>query len=306
MPTVNLNASFERFINVLIVVNTLLMCTDHFGQSDIWTEAMTVLRFAFTAVFALEVVVKLTGLGHTRYFQNSWNRFDFVVSGLTLTGDILEQLGGVFINDLRFVHALRAFRALRIVRLLTFAPGLHIVFNAVVLALPGLGNLTALLLLICFSFAAAGQQLFAKVQLTGHLDETANFQTFPRALLTLFRSATRQDWNGIMYSTAGYVAGDSEGGGGPSGCDPDPAFDENVCEFQAVPRPGCTHINGCGQNSAHVFFWSFLFFVSYIFLNLFVAVILEGYEAADAAAQDGASSLDELEEASAEGVSERD
>lgn len=44
----------------------------------------------------------------------------------------------------------------------------------------------------------AGVLLLGNIQLQAHLNEHANFQTFPNAMLLLFRVATGDDWAGIM------------------------------------------------------------------------------------------------------------
>ena len=43
------------------------------------------------------------------------------------------------------------------------------------------------------------EQLFGRVALGEHLSAEANFCTFPTAVLTMFRCATGEGWNGILH-----------------------------------------------------------------------------------------------------------
>lgn len=45
---------------------------------------------------------------------------------------------------------------------------------------------------------SAGVLLLGRIMLQSNLDEHANFQTFPNAMLTLFRVAVGDDWTGIL------------------------------------------------------------------------------------------------------------
>lgn len=38
------------------------------------------LNYIFTAIFAVEVFIKIVGQGFTVFFRESWNTFDFVVA----------------------------------------------------------------------------------------------------------------------------------------------------------------------------------------------------------------------------------
>lgn len=69
-------------------------------------------------------------------------------------------------------------------------------------AIPALGSLAVLLLLFLFLFSIIGTQLFSYVKLQSDLNDHANFQTFINAFLLLFRAATGEGWNALMFDTA--------------------------------------------------------------------------------------------------------
>ena len=73
-------------------------------------------------------------------------------------------------------------------------------FQTLVYSLPALANVGSVLFLFFFIFAVLGMNLFGKVRVTGNfLNRYANFETFGYSMLTLFRMATGEAWNGIMH-----------------------------------------------------------------------------------------------------------
>lgn len=60
------------------------------------------------------------------------------------------------------------------------------------------------------------------------------------------------------------------------GCQENIPFNENYCNYNNAA--GCVPINGCGAGSlAIIYFYSFTLLLSFVFVNLFIAVILEGF-----------------------------
>ena len=80
-----------------------------------------------------------------------------------------------------------------------------------------------------------------------------NFRNFPNAMMLLFRASTGEGWHDIMLSCKAGAE-----------CDP------------AVIVPGSDKT--CGNIVAVPFFISFVFFVQFLMLNLFVAVIMDNFE----------------------------
>jgi voltage-dependent calcium channel L type alpha-1D len=106
----------------------------------------------------------------------------------------------------------------------------------------------------------------------GDLDEHANFRDFGTAMLTLFRFATGENWNGFMYNAAEKLPG----------CNPDPSFDPEMCGFR--DRPGCVPLDGCGSDAITPYLYSFCMIVFFVALNLVVGVILDAFQTAASSA----------------------
>ena len=70
----------------------------------------------------------------------------------------------------------------------------------------------AVVAILQFTYAVLGMELFAGVKWGAYLNADANFCSFWRAMLTMFRCATGEDWNGIMHDLMISQA---------RGCDPD-------------------------------------------------------------------------------------
>jgi hypothetical protein len=66
-------------------------------------------------------------------------------------------------------------------------------------------NVFGLLILVLFMFSVLGVFFFsdiigANINGKSYIDDKTNFSNVGKAMLTLFRSNTGEDWNYIMYS----------------------------------------------------------------------------------------------------------
>ncbi|RLN96091.1 hypothetical protein BBJ28_00027013 [Nothophytophthora sp. Chile5] len=253
---------FEWFIMICIITNTLLMATQYFGESSLQIDIVNFLNEIFAAVFTLEAVMKLMAYGW-EYFEDQWNQFDFFVVLGTLLSIIVELFTGASVRSLAML--VRVFRVTRILRLVKASRSIRQIMLTLYIALPGLSNITSILFLMLFIYATMGVQLFAKVALGDNIDSHANFQDFGKGFLFLLRAATGEAWNYCMHDLASSAAG----------CVDDPPYDPTMCGFNDFD--GCTPLNGCGNPVSYAFFCSFTLLVTYVMLNLTIAVILEGF-----------------------------
>ena len=259
-----MSTRFEWTIMGCIVINTLTMGIRTFGQSNDVTLAVEYMNYCFAIIFTVEAILKIYALNPKGYFREGWNMFDFVVVVATLAGYAIKIVTGLSIGSMATV--VRGFRIARLFRLIRGAPKLRELVNTIILTLPALGNISGVLAMLFFIYAVMGVQLFSSVKLGESLNAQANFQNFWDAVLLLMRSATGENWNGVMYELAN-----------TKDCNHTVEFDKNVCGFNSDVY-NCKPLNGCGTPAAFVYYVSFTLFVSYVFLNLFIAVILEASE----------------------------
>eukprot|EP00937_MAST-01D_sp_MAST-1D-sp2_P001962 g1962.t1 len=266
---------FDLFVSGCIVLNTIFMCCRHFGQTDAWTETLQIAGYVFAAIFATEALIKLCGLGPRHYFMAGWNQFDFVIVVMSLVGIFLGGIGPL-------ASLARILRLARLARLARKARNVRALCGTLVVTLPLILNVSCLLALLVFIYAVLGVQLFGTVRLGFSMNHHANFQTFSSAVGVLVRCVTGEQWNSIMYDAAGrydvhYLAAHNCTTL-DCGCANDMQWDPATCGFEGAPAaPACRPLNGCGSELAYPYFVSFMLIVAFVFVNLFVAVILEGF-----------------------------
>eukprot|EP00752_Nemacystus_decipiens_P001936 g1865.t1 len=253
---------FDPTVMVLIVLNTVVMAMEYFGQSTTYTRVLEGLNYTFFVIFALEALVKILALRRA-YFTDAWNRFDlFVVAG-SAAGLLAVWLVGSSYGSIATI--IRIFRVGRVLRLVRGLESMAQLFRTLVMTLPSLGNVGCLLFLLFFVYAALGEQLYAKVGLNGAVTSQANFRSFWDSMVLLLRFSTGENWNGFMYD----LAADRDG------CVKDPEYDPDVCGFTS--HANCVPLNGCGSWSIFPYMISFTFIITFVFLNLFIGVILDGF-----------------------------
>ena len=76
-----------RFINLVIVINTVLLALDHDPMDESFEIVLEKMNLVLTIVFIFEMIIKLIGMGLPAYFKDPANILDFVIVVLSI-GDI--------------------------------------------------------------------------------------------------------------------------------------------------------------------------------------------------------------------------
>jgi len=257
---------FEWFVIGTIFLNTVVLAGDYFGISDEATALFATLNIVFAAIFTVEMCIKLAGLRRI-YFQSVWNIFDFFVTIGSDLGILYFYVTGD--AGAMAIMLIRIFRVLRVIRLMEGLDTAKRLVDTLILTLPGIINISVLLLLIIFIYAVLGMQLFAKTEYNANYSVHANFRTFQRSLLTLVRFATGEGWGNFMHDVSLQTPG----------CVVDPDYDATMCGFNE--KHGCIPLNGCGNTTIFPFLLSYTLLVTMVLFNLFVGVIIEGFSAAN-------------------------
>lgn len=119
-------------------------------------------NYFFSLVFNLEMIFKLIAM-KSRYFDHGWNIFDMLIVIAADLGVIFDLLK-LQKNMSTAVTILRAFRILRIVKLLQKFKSINVIINAVINILPNISNVMSLFVLALYIFACVGINLFATVK----------------------------------------------------------------------------------------------------------------------------------------------
>uniref|UniRef100_A0A3Q2QQ12 Calcium voltage-gated channel subunit alpha1 E n=2 Tax=Fundulus heteroclitus TaxID=8078 RepID=A0A3Q2QQ12_FUNHE len=249
--------SFEYTVLVMIALNTVVLMMKYHSAPTAYDAVLKHLNTAFTVLFSMECILKILAFGFVNYFRDTWNIFDFI----TVLGSITE-----IIVDLQSVNTinmsfLKLFRAARLIKLLRQGYTIRILLWTFVQSFKALPYVCLLIAMLFFIYAIIGMQVFGNIKLNdeSHINQHNNFKTFFSALMLLFRSATGESWQEIMLSC---ISGQE--------CEPDPS----IAPLTMSPD----HEGGCGTDFAYCYFVSFIFFSSFLMLNLFVAVIMDNFE----------------------------
>lgn len=254
------NKYFEVFIIFCIVINTIALALNWYRRPNVVERVTDIVNYIFTVVFTIEAIIKIWGMGWKKYFTDGWNIFDFAIMIGSYLGVIVEYFTSISVGVQTTI--LRAFRISRMLRLVKRAKRLNIIFETFIVTIPALANIGGLLLLLLYLYSIIGIQLFAPVKHQENLNVHANFETFLRSFLTLFRASTGEGWNDIMHDI-------SRGKGPLFSCIENPSYDD----YKEAGKP-----IGWGSSYGVIYLTSFILFVQLIFLNLFIAIILQGFD----------------------------
>nr|AAO83839.1 voltage-dependent L-type calcium channel alpha-1 subunit isoform b [Lymnaea stagnalis] len=253
--------AFEYGIFVLIMINTVALAMKYHGQSASYSDALDYLNIIFTGVFTVEFVLKLAAFRFKNYFGDAWNVFDFIIVLGSFIDIIYAEVnpGKAFIS----INFFRLFRVMRLIKLLSRGEGIRTLLWTFIKSFQALPYVALLIVMLFFIYAVIGMQMFGRIKLdyNTQIHPNNNFQTFPHAVLVLFRSATGESWQEIMLACSDKTA---------VKCDP--AVIEhgvNVTDAEA---------NRCGNDFAYVYFISFYILCSFLIINLFVAVIMDNFD----------------------------
>uniref|UniRef100_A0A8C7HVW8 Voltage-dependent L-type calcium channel subunit alpha n=1 Tax=Oncorhynchus kisutch TaxID=8019 RepID=A0A8C7HVW8_ONCKI len=205
------------------------------------------------------------------YFGDPWNVFDFlivigsVVDVILSEVDVSTQNSGSHVctpmqvdseNARVSITFFRLFRVMRLVKLLNRSEGIRNLLWTFIKSFQALPYVALLIVMLFFIYAVIGMQVFGKIALVDGtpINRNNNFQTFPQAVLLLFRCATGEAWQEVMVAS---MYGKK--------CDPKSDF-----------LPGEEYT--CGASFAVFYFMSFYMLCAFLIINLFVAVIMDNFD----------------------------
>uniref|UniRef100_A0A182YN23 Voltage-dependent L-type calcium channel subunit alpha n=1 Tax=Anopheles stephensi TaxID=30069 RepID=A0A182YN23_ANOST len=231
---------FEYLILLTIFANCVALATyTPFpnGDSNATNAMLEKVEHIFLIIFTLECVMKLIAYGFVMhpgaYLRSRWNMLDFTI---VLIGMISTTLSSIM-KDGFDVKALRAFRVLRPLRLVSGVPSLQVVLNSILRAMVPLLHIALLVLFVIIIYAIVGLELFSgKMHKTCFHNITedmmedptpcgeggfqcssigvhwicryywegpnagiTNFDNFGLSMLTVFQCITLEGWTDMLY-----------------------------------------------------------------------------------------------------------
>uniref|UniRef100_A0A0R3W3J0 Sodium leak channel non-selective protein n=1 Tax=Taenia asiatica TaxID=60517 RepID=A0A0R3W3J0_TAEAS len=252
--------AFKRAFALLVLFNSALLFfpfnergAEAFPWVRIRYRVQVTLAMIFTFLFCTECVMKIIALTFNGYWQSKRNRFDLFVSILGLIwivlhfslrstpgNRIISNNSGWVIQMLRFFTIAGKYVTLKMLMLtvtMSIYKSLFILTSMVVLMLV---------------YGLMGVVLFGSVKFGDNLGRHANFHNAFRAIILLSRIVTGEDWNKIMHD-----------------CMIQPPF--------CIVKETFWGTN-CGNAQASLaYFCSFYVIITYVMLNVLVAIIMENF-----------------------------
>ncbi|KAM8843948.1 voltage-dependent T-type calcium channel subunit alpha-1I-like isoform 2-T3 [Spinachia spinachia] len=278
------NHYLDLIITFIICINVITMSLEHYNQPRSLDLALKYCNYFFTSTFVLESVLKLTAFGFRRFFKERWNQLDLAIVLLSVMGITLEEIeisAALPINP-TIIRIMRVLRIARVLKLLKMATGMRALLDTVVQALPQVGNLGLLFMLLFFIYAALGVELFGELVCNEDypcegMSRHATFENFGMAFLTLFQVSTGDNWNGIMKDTL-------------RECPPDHGTDVDYA------------CNPSLQFISPMYFVSFVLTAQFVLINVVVAVLMKHLDDSNKEAQEEAEMDAEIELEMAQGT----
>lgn len=179
-----------------VLLNAFIMLLKWPNMSRTVEQTIDAITYLCTFVFILEAVLKLAALGNA-YFRDGWNRFDFAI----VIGSLIF-IAPIFKRERTLITFIRTIKLFKIIMISKRLKSLRLFYLTITKTMMSLMNVGLLMILVIYIFAIIGVQLFAHVKLNGPMTSLYNFQTVPKALLTLYRIMTRDHWNELMEAVS--------------------------------------------------------------------------------------------------------
>ncbi|XP_037293759.1 voltage-dependent T-type calcium channel subunit alpha-1G isoform X2 [Manduca sexta] len=232
---------FQQGILLAILINTLSMGIEYHNQPEELTVIVEISNIVFSAIFAIEMILKIVAEGPFKYISNGFNVFDGVIVILSAF-ELAQSMGNE--KDLAGgsgLSVLRTFRLLRILKLVRFMPNLRRQLFVMLRTMDNVAVFFSLLVLFIFIFSILGMNLFGckfckKDEHGEQVCDRKNFDTLLWAFVTVFQVLTQEDWNVVLF-------------------------------------------NGMEKTShwAALYFVALMTFGNYVLFNLLVAILVEGF-----------------------------
>ncbi|XP_075678000.1 muscle calcium channel subunit alpha-1-like isoform X5 [Dermatophagoides pteronyssinus] len=232
---------FEWLILVTICLNCIALgvYTPYpGGDSNDTNLVLEKIEYVFLVIFTLECIMKILAYGfivhQSAYLRSAWNLLDFIIVVIGLISTVVQQISAEGID----VKALRAFRVLRPLRLVSGVPSLQVVLNSIIKAMVPLLHIALLVIFVIVIYAIIGLELFVgrmhrtcfnnitnemmkepmlcggeymcqdiespdpyvcREYYEGPNDGITNFDNFGLAMLTVFQCVTNEGWTDVLY-----------------------------------------------------------------------------------------------------------
>ncbi|VDD75896.1 unnamed protein product [Mesocestoides corti] len=261
--------AFKRAFAILVLLNSTLLFfpfNERGAEASPWVriryQVQVTLAIVFTFLFCMECVLKIIALTFSGYWQSKRNRFDMFVTIMGVVWVVLHFcLRSTPVRHLQYHSFANRIISdnfgwvIQMLRFFTIA-GKYVTLKMLMLTVTmsiykSLFILTSMVVLMLV-YGLMGVVLFGSVKFGDNLGRHANFHNAFRAIILLSRIVTGEDWNKIMHD-----------------CMIQPPF--------CIVKETFWETN-CGNAQASLaYFCSFYVIITYVMLNVLVAIIMENF-----------------------------
>lgn len=237
-------------ITVVLVLHVALLLLEYYPEPLWWAYTRDVIFLFFTLIYTANIVIRIVGLGWSRFRKSSWDVYSVVaVSGAFVTALVLIKERG----QETFIQLHKGFLVGIVLLLIPRNDALDQLFKTAAASLSTIVNLLATWVVFFVVFAIALTQIFSLTRFGSGEDIYINFRTVPNALILLFRMSVGEGWNQIME------------------------------DFGQIRAPLCVQETNFFDSDCGDIVWARTLFIAwnlismYIFVNLFISLIYESF-----------------------------
>lgn len=173
------NPLFIKFITWLILLNAVTLGIEAENiVTPSYQASLQLIDTAVVTIFVVEILFKLYAY-RTAFWRDGWNVFDFIIVAVCL------------VPSNGTLSVLRTLRVLRLLRLISVVPQMRRVVSALLHAMPGMGAVISVLLVIIYVAAVLATQLFGTYP-DDHMRQL--FGDLSNSMFTMFQLMTLEDW----------------------------------------------------------------------------------------------------------------
>ena len=254
---------YNRFYAIVIFINSATLCAGQWVPTSPtiieYFDYITSVSIACCMIFAVDTLLKIYTFRWSGYWLSWRNRFDFLlmVCGVIFSLWNISSCYGMISHDNACRLSKQFGVAVFILRFLSLSGkhnGLRMLMLTVIMSLLKSFYTISVLVCLIMCYAFIGVILFGSLKPGLAINRTVNFRRSYNAFLLLFRVTTGEDWNKLMR---------------------DAMIQRPYCVYK--PNTNYWESN-CGNPTAALFYFhSYYLIISYIFLNLFIAVVIENF-----------------------------
>eukprot|EP00330_Aristerostoma_sp_ATCC50986_P010885 CAMPEP_0114596870 /NCGR_PEP_ID=MMETSP0125-20121206/19063_1 /TAXON_ID=485358 ORGANISM="Aristerostoma sp., Strain ATCC 50986" /NCGR_SAMPLE_ID=MMETSP0125 /ASSEMBLY_ACC=CAM_ASM_000245 /LENGTH=316 /DNA_ID=CAMNT_0001800679 /DNA_START=3399 /DNA_END=4349 /DNA_ORIENTATION=+ len=229
---------FNNFIMLSVFLNTLILSTEGLITDDETENLLSDFNFTFTIIFTVEAALKIFGYGVQGYVSDKMNLFDFAIVVISWVEEIYFSGSNNSFSAFRAVRLFRTFRVLRVTKLLRSLKFMRVIVGVVSRSIKKFMYIFIILFLLMFIYSLLGMNLFKGRFNFEDNTSRQNFDSFGNSFMAVFQIMTQENWNDILT----------------------PCLRSDQSSVLSL-----------------IYLISWIFIGNYIFLNLFLAILLEEF-----------------------------